>query len=93
LNITCPYTTHHYFKFYQIGVKSAFLNGLVKEDVCVEQPLGFKSEEYPNHFINSIRHSMGLSKHQEHGMNALEIFYLTIVLGLERVILLTKIYL
>jgi hypothetical protein len=44
-------------------------------------------------FINSIRHSMGLSKHQEHGMNDLEIFYLTIVLGLERVILLTKIYL
>jgi hypothetical protein len=26
-------------------------------------------------FINSIRRFMGLSKHQEHGMNALEIFY------------------
>jgi hypothetical protein len=25
-------------------------------------------------FINSIRHSMGLRKHQDHGMNDLEIF-------------------
>jgi hypothetical protein len=31
-------------------------------------------------FINSIRCSMGLSKHQERGMNALEIFLLKIVL-------------
>jgi hypothetical protein len=27
-------------------------------------------------FINSIRRSMGLSKHQEHGINALGIFLL-----------------
>jgi hypothetical protein len=31
-------------------------------------------------FINSIMHSMGLSKYQEHGMNALEILLLKIVL-------------
>jgi hypothetical protein len=30
---------------------------------------------------------MGLSKHQDHGMNVLEIFELTLVLGLVRVIL------
>jgi hypothetical protein len=43
------YATHHDFKLYQIDVKSAFLNGLIKEEVCVEQLLGFESEEYPNH--------------------------------------------
>jgi hypothetical protein len=43
------YATHHGFKFYQIDVKSAFLNGPIKEDVYVEQPPGFKSEEYHNH--------------------------------------------
>jgi hypothetical protein len=32
--------------------------------------------------INSIRHSMGLSKHQEYGMNVLETFSLKIVLRL-----------
>jgi hypothetical protein len=35
-------------------------------------------------YINSIRHSMGLSKLQEHGMNDLEIFSLKMVLGLLR---------
>jgi hypothetical protein len=41
-------------------------------------------------FINSIRHSMGLSKHQEHGMKALETFLLKMVLGLVRSILLSS---
>jgi hypothetical protein len=31
--------------------------------------------------INSIRRSMGLSKHQEHGMNALGVFLLKMILG------------
>jgi hypothetical protein len=35
-------------------------------------------------FINSIRRSMGFSKHQEHGMNDLGIFSLKMVLGLVR---------
>jgi hypothetical protein len=41
-------------------------------------------------FINSIRRSMGLSKHQEHGMNILGIFLLKMVLGLVRRILLSS---
>jgi hypothetical protein len=41
-------------------------------------------------FINSIRRSMGLSKHQEYGMNILEIFLLKMILGLVRPILLSS---
>jgi uncharacterized membrane protein YfhO len=41
-------------------------------------------------FINSIRHSMDLSTHQEHGMNALGTFLLKMVLGLVRSILLSS---
>jgi hypothetical protein len=41
--------THHGFKLYQIDVKSAFLNGPIKEEVYVEQLPSFKSEGYPNH--------------------------------------------
>jgi hypothetical protein len=35
-------------------------------------------------FINTIRRSMGLSKHQEHGINTLETFLLKMLLRLVR---------
>jgi hypothetical protein len=47
--ILLAYATHHDFKFYQMDVRSAFLNGSIKEEVYVEQPYDFESEEYPNH--------------------------------------------
>jgi hypothetical protein len=43
------YATHHGFKLYQMDVKSTFLNGLIKEEVHVEQPSSFESEGYLNH--------------------------------------------
>jgi hypothetical protein len=46
-------------------MKSAFLNGPIKEEVYVEQPPGFEDDRYPDHVYK-------LST-QEHGMNALEI--------------------
>nr|GFB30615.1 retrotransposon protein, putative, unclassified, expressed [Tanacetum cinerariifolium] len=30
-------------------VKASFLNGIIKEEVYVSQPLGFVSKQYPNH--------------------------------------------
>jgi hypothetical protein len=46
-----------------MDVKSAFMNGPIKEEVYMEQPLGFEDDMYPDHLYK-------LSKHQEHGMNA-----------------------
>jgi hypothetical protein len=43
------YVTYHGFDLYQMNVKSAFLNDLIKEEVYVEQPPSFESEEYHNH--------------------------------------------
>jgi hypothetical protein len=72
--ILLAYAVHHSFKLFQMDVKSAFLNGPIKEEVYVEQPLTLRMTSIPTMYINSLRRSMDLSKPQEHGMNALEIF-------------------
>jgi hypothetical protein len=48
IRMLLAYATHHGFKLYQMDVKSAFLNGPIKEEVYMEQPLDSESEEYPN---------------------------------------------
>ena len=37
------------FKLYQMNVKSVFLNGLIQEEVYIEQPPGFKMSDKSNH--------------------------------------------
>jgi hypothetical protein len=49
IRILLVFATHHDFKFYQMDIKSAFLNRPIKEKMSVEQPPDFESEEYPNH--------------------------------------------
>jgi hypothetical protein len=36
------------FKLYQIDVKSAFLNGVIQEEVFVRKFLGFENPKYPD---------------------------------------------
>jgi hypothetical protein len=56
------YATHHGFKLYQIDVKSIFLNDLIKEEVYVEQPPSFESEEYHNHVYKLHKMLYGLKQ-------------------------------
>jgi hypothetical protein len=49
IRIFLAYAAHRGFKVHQMDVKSAFLNGKLKEEVYVKQPPGFESEKYPNH--------------------------------------------
>jgi hypothetical protein len=45
-----------------MDVKSAFLNGPIKEEVYVEQPSGFEDSEYPNHVYKLSKALYGLKQ-------------------------------
>jgi hypothetical protein len=62
IRILLAYATHHDFKLYQMDVKSAFLNGPIKEEAYVEQPPDFESEEYPNHVYKLHKMLYGLKQ-------------------------------
>ena len=42
---------HLKFKLYQMDVKTAFLNGFIKEEVYVAQPKGFIDPHFLNHVL------------------------------------------
>jgi hypothetical protein len=62
IHMLLVYATHHGFKLYQIDVKSAFLNGPIKEEVYVEQPPSFESEGYPNYVYKFYKTLYGLKQ-------------------------------
>jgi hypothetical protein len=57
------------FKLYQMDVKSAFLNGVLQEEVYVEQPKGFQDPHHPHHVYKLKRLFMGLNRRLKHGMS------------------------
>jgi hypothetical protein len=45
-----------------MDINSAFLNGSIKEEVYVEQPPGFESEEHPNYVYKLYKALYGLKQ-------------------------------
>jgi hypothetical protein len=50
------------FKVYQMDMKSAFLYGVIQEEVYVRQPLGFESPKYPNRVYKLSKALYGLKQ-------------------------------
>jgi hypothetical protein len=48
IRILLAFTASKGLKLYQMDVKSAFINGVIQEEVYVRQPLGFESPKYPD---------------------------------------------
>jgi hypothetical protein len=62
IRILLAYAAHHSFRLFQMDVKSAFLNGPIKEEVYVEQPSGFEDERYPDHVCKLSKALYGLKQ-------------------------------
>jgi hypothetical protein len=62
IRILLAYVTYLGIKLYQMDVKSAFLNGPIKEEVYVEQPPGFEDSEYPSHVYKLSKVLYGLKQ-------------------------------
>jgi hypothetical protein len=62
IRILLVYATSHNIKLYQMGVKSAFLNGKINELVYVEQPPDFEDSKKPNHVYKFSKALYGLKQ-------------------------------
>jgi hypothetical protein len=62
IRILLAYATYHGLKLYQMDVKSASLNGPIKEEVYVEQPPSFEDSEYPSHVYKLSKALYGLKQ-------------------------------
>ncbi|GKB99032.1 retrovirus-related pol polyprotein from transposon TNT 1-94 [Tanacetum coccineum] len=62
IRISLAFATYMNFRVYQMDVKSAFLNGKLKEEVYVKQPLGFESSEFPDYVCKLDKTLYGLKQ-------------------------------
>jgi hypothetical protein len=62
IRILLAFPTSKGFKLYQMDVKSAFLNGVIPEEVYVRKPPGFKSPKYPDRVYKLSKALYGLKQ-------------------------------
>ena len=60
IRILLAYASSKGFQLQQMDVKSAFLNGYIKEDIYVEQPPDFECIDLPNHVYKFDKALYGL---------------------------------
>nr|GFC58735.1 retrovirus-related Pol polyprotein from transposon TNT 1-94 [Tanacetum cinerariifolium] len=62
IRLFLAYAAHKDFTVFQMDVKTAFLNGILKEEVYVGQPLGFVSKQYAYHVYALDKSLYGLKQ-------------------------------
>ncbi|GKE91050.1 retrovirus-related pol polyprotein from transposon TNT 1-94 [Tanacetum coccineum] len=62
IKIFLAFATYMNFKVYQMDVKSAFLNGKLKEEVYVKQPPGFESSKFTDYVCKLDKALYGLKQ-------------------------------
>jgi hypothetical protein len=62
IRILLAFTTSKGFKLYQMDVKSAFLNGVIHEEIYIRQPPGFENPKYPDRVYELSKALYGLKQ-------------------------------
>nr|GEV14482.1 retrovirus-related Pol polyprotein from transposon TNT 1-94 [Tanacetum cinerariifolium] len=62
IHLFLAYAAHKDFIIFQMDVKTAFFNGILKEEVYVDQPPGFVSKQYPDHMYALDKALYGLKQ-------------------------------
>jgi len=62
IKLLLSYAVNHGIILYQMDVKSAFLNGVILEEVFVKQPPGFEDFKYPDHVYKLRKSLYGLKQ-------------------------------
>ncbi|GJV15122.1 retrovirus-related pol polyprotein from transposon TNT 1-94 [Tanacetum coccineum] len=62
IRIFLAYAAHKNMVVFQMDVKTAFLNGILKEEVYVSQPEGFVNQDHPNHVFRLKKALYGLKQ-------------------------------
>ena len=62
IQILLSFVVYSNMKLYQRDAKSAFLNGLMQEEVYVEQPPGLESDTFPHHIFKLDKALYGLKQ-------------------------------
>nr|GEY38019.1 retrovirus-related Pol polyprotein from transposon TNT 1-94 [Tanacetum cinerariifolium] len=74
IRLFLAYAAHKDFTVFQMDAKTAFLNGILKEEVYVGQPLGFVSKQYPDHVYALDKAFYGLKQAPRAWYNVLSQF-------------------
>jgi hypothetical protein len=76
IRILLAFATFERFKLYQMDMKSAFLNGVIQEEVYVRQPPGFESPKYTDTVYKLSKALYGLKQAPRAWYARLKIFLL-----------------
>nr|GFC24189.1 retrovirus-related Pol polyprotein from transposon TNT 1-94 [Tanacetum cinerariifolium] len=74
IRLFLAYAAHKDFTVFQMDIKTTFLNGILKEEVYVGQPLGFVSKQYPDHVYALDKALYGLKQAHRAWYNILSQF-------------------